>query len=320
MKSKVDMISRRNMRNKYYSKLRKGIICILLLGGILVLFSTNLDAPVNKSELLGNDYRLFQDTPAWELAKAVCRCDIDEIDKITDKNPDLINYRDPVFGQTFLTLIIHSQNFGYFRLFGNRYIIVPYLYGKNNFETFKFLIEKGADINIHSTYSGSSPIMDACKYNFYHMKYIQCLLESGANPNDVISEDKVQEGPCSSVLRTAIASGEKDFVEILLNHGAILDGVSDCWRTDLGESLILEEYDIALLLLKHGADYKGPVSYTLKGEDTIPTRPQYIQEYIYIERDEDQSWMYNFIDDITRGRKIKKIQEFIRNDSILHKK
>lgn len=113
---------------------------------------------------------------------------------------------------------------------------------------------------------------------------------------------------------------EKDFVEILLNHGAILDAVFDCWRTDLGESLILEEYDIALLLLKHGADYKGPVSYTLKGEDTIPTRPQYIQEYIYIERDEDQSWMYNFIDDITRGRKIKKIQEFIRNDSILHKK
>jgi len=39
---------------------------------ISVLFScNNRENIVDKSELLGDDYRLFQNTPAWELAKAV---------------------------------------------------------------------------------------------------------------------------------------------------------------------------------------------------------------------------------------------------------
>lgn len=43
------------------------IFCCLLLS----CSNINRDKPVDKSELSGRDYRLFQNTPAWELAKAV---------------------------------------------------------------------------------------------------------------------------------------------------------------------------------------------------------------------------------------------------------
>lgn len=45
----------------------------------------NREHKVNKEELLSSDYRIFQDTPAWELAKAVWDEDIDEIKKEVKK-------------------------------------------------------------------------------------------------------------------------------------------------------------------------------------------------------------------------------------------
>ena len=39
----------------------------------------NQEKPFDKSKLMGNDYRLFQSTPAWTLAKAVEAGDIKKI-------------------------------------------------------------------------------------------------------------------------------------------------------------------------------------------------------------------------------------------------
>ena len=45
---------------------------ILQIVFFCLLFSCiNREKPVDKANLTGKDYRLFQNTPAWELAKAV---------------------------------------------------------------------------------------------------------------------------------------------------------------------------------------------------------------------------------------------------------
>lgn len=64
---------------------------------------------VDKSELTGSDYRLFQNTPAWELSKAVEDGNTEQIDKIVSENPELINYQESQYGQTLLMLTIMNQ-------------------------------------------------------------------------------------------------------------------------------------------------------------------------------------------------------------------
>jgi len=83
-----------------------------LIGLLLTLFScTNRDTTVDKSKLLGVDYRLFQDTPAWELAKAVEDEDIDKIKQEVSKNKSLLSFREPRLGQPLLTLAVLNKNY-----------------------------------------------------------------------------------------------------------------------------------------------------------------------------------------------------------------
>ena len=60
---------------------------------LMFISCTSRDTTVDKSKLSGNDYRLFQDTPAWNLAKAVEDGDIDQIKKEVTKNKGLLSYR-----------------------------------------------------------------------------------------------------------------------------------------------------------------------------------------------------------------------------------
>lgn len=46
-------------------------MCALFSCLLLACTNFNRDKSVDKAELTGRDYRLFQNTPAWDLAKAV---------------------------------------------------------------------------------------------------------------------------------------------------------------------------------------------------------------------------------------------------------
>lgn len=70
---------------------------------------------VDKSELTGGDYRLFQNTPAWELVKAVEDGNTKKIDKIVPENPELINYQESKYGETLLMLTIMNQQLKSFK-------------------------------------------------------------------------------------------------------------------------------------------------------------------------------------------------------------
>ncbi len=87
-------------------------IFIILIAIACLLFSCSdlsREKIVDKSELTGRDYRLFQNTPAWELAKAVEDENTKKIDKIVSENPEIINYQESKYGNTLLMLTIMNQ-------------------------------------------------------------------------------------------------------------------------------------------------------------------------------------------------------------------
>jgi len=97
----------------------------IIFGIVLLLVSCNRETKVDKIKLLGNDYRLFQDTPAWILAKAVEDEDISKIkEEITEKKIN-IDFQEPRFGNSLLMLAI----------------------GNNQYKTAEELLKLGADPN-----------------------------------------------------------------------------------------------------------------------------------------------------------------------------
>lgn len=140
---------------------------VLIYAFQLALFIScgDRDTIVDKSKLNGNDYRLFQETPIWNLAKAVQDENVEEIKRIVKKDSVDVNYQESKFGHTLLILTIKNQHLN----------------------SCKTLLELGADPNKHDTYDGSSAIIDAAAINSIEgvdVKFLKLLLEHGGNPND----------------------------------------------------------------------------------------------------------------------------------------
>lgn len=75
---------------------------------ILVIFlACNNDT---NDSYIGNDYRIFKNTPAWNLAKAVRDENVVLIKKICLEHESLTDYQDPKFGKTLLMLAITNDN------------------------------------------------------------------------------------------------------------------------------------------------------------------------------------------------------------------
>jgi len=226
--------------------MKKYILLASIILSVVGCGKLTREREVDKSKLHGYDYRLFQKTPAWELAKAVWDDDFKRIKELTQKDKNLINYQEPKFGETLLFLTMwHNQK-----------------------ETFKFLLSLGADLNIHDTYDGASPIIKACEYGF-NIEFAMILLRHGANPND-IEIGKRREGNSTryTPLMAAAKSGNIDLVELLVNKGANLNYKNEFEQSALSESITQGKYDVILYLLKNGVDYRMPTS---KNEDQHKT-------------------------------------------------
>ena len=77
--------------------MKSKIIIILLSMFLFSCGEMNREKKVDKKELLGDDYRLFQNTPAWDLAKAVQDEDEKKIREILTKDARLINFQEPKY-------------------------------------------------------------------------------------------------------------------------------------------------------------------------------------------------------------------------------
>ncbi|MDE5880276.1 MAG: ankyrin repeat domain-containing protein [Muribaculaceae bacterium] len=218
---------------------------ILKIVSILLILAgcTNMDRPVDKSRLLPYDYRLFQGTEAWQLAKAAEMKDIRRVNQLLDDNPELANIADSVYGNTLLMLAIINQDYN----------------------LFKTLLENGANVNYYNLYNGNSPLIEACDYKENDPVFAMDLIEYGANVNDTSPKHRTP-------LMAAVRWGNRTLIEYLIKKGANIDYKADIGTNILGQSLVSWEYATTLLLLENGADYTATVYNTVDehGKLTVP--------------------------------------------------
>ena len=225
-------------------------IFIILIAIACLLFScSNMcrEKIVDKSELTGRDYRLFQNTPAWELAKAVEDENTKKIDKIVSENPEIINYQESKYGNTLLMLTIMNQQL----------------------KPFKALLKRGADVNIHNTFDGTSSLIKACSSKFYNITFVKMLIEYGADVNDVeIGERRKENGTRLTPLIAASRTGRLDLVRFLVSKGADVNYQNEFGQSALSKSVMVDEYKVAYYLLQNGADYNRPIYYRF--DNSVP--------------------------------------------------
>lgn len=208
---------------------------------------SNKDKLTDKSKLSPYDYRLFQGTAVWPLAKAVHEGDIELSEKILAKQPGLANIQDSIYGNTILMMAIINQDY----------------------KLFKLLIDNGANVNYHNKLGGQSPLIEASSYKQYDSKFAKDLVGKGANVNDTTrNSPNAQVSP----LMAASRSGNILIVEYLLKQGANINYRNNFGSTALGESMLTQKYDIALLLLDNGADFLSPIYNGIDeyGKSTVP--------------------------------------------------
>lgn len=224
------------------------IIQVIVLYLLLSCSMFDRDVPVEIKDLKGSDYRLFQNTPAWELAKAVEDGNEEKISEIVAKNPSLINYQDPKYGNTLLIFTIMNQQF----------------------RSFMVLLERKADISIHNSFDGTSAIIEACSSKFYDIKFAQVLIKYGANINDVeTGARKHGNSTRDTPLIAAARTGSLDIVKFLITTGVNINFQNDYDQSALSESVMVHRYEVAFYLLQNGADYKRPIFY--RPDYTIPS-------------------------------------------------
>jgi hypothetical protein len=229
------------------------VMIIKIVFSCLLLSCSNInrDKPVDKQGLTGSDYRLFQNTPAWDLAKAVQDEDEKKINEIVSKDPKLINYQESKFGNTLLILTITNQQ------------IKP----------FKYLLEKSADVNIHNTFDGTSAIIKACNSKYYDITFAQMLVEYGANVNDVETGERRQGNSTRlTPLIAASKTGNLYLVKFLESKGVDVNYQNEFGQSALSASVMINKYEISYYLLQNGADYKRPIFY--RPDYSIPLEKQ----------------------------------------------
>jgi ankyrin repeat protein len=203
---------------------------------ILLFISCNNNKPDKmKENLLGDDYRLFQNTEVWELAKAVESEDSLKTKMILDDENVNIDFQEPKFGSTLLMLSIKNSKY----------------------KSVKLLLELGANPNLSDFYRGESAVISAANNN--NPKYLELLLQYKGNPNAIESapfrkDDEVRQTALLSAINVLDNNSLKK-VKLLVRAGANVN-YFNFGHTDLplAEALSAKKIDVVLYLLQNGAD------------------------------------------------------------------
>ncbi len=238
-----------------------------VIGLLFMLFSCNSrDTVVNRDHLLGYDYRLFQGTPAWDLAKAVEDSDTSHIISIVTKNKVLLEAREPKFGQTLLQMAVKTLKF----------------------QSVKALVSLGGDPNNQDKYDGSSPLMEAAEILLddegqygSNPKYLKLLLAHGGDPN---AEEKGVRRRGNSTRYTpllkACSSGRLDYVKLLVSAGANVNYTNEYEMSPLKSAVMFSRSpDMVIYLIDKGADYKRVLMNAMGGRTLYIT--DLMRDWVY---------------------------------------
>ena len=234
------------------------VIAVLLL---LVLNScNNREQKIDQRLLPNNDFRLFQGTPAWDLAKAVEDEDEEVICKILEENPQLVDYQSPRYGVSLLHLAV----------------------AHHNIKSIECLLKAGANVNVRDKEYGETPLNMACYAGFSKdesIKIIKYLIRNGAEIN--VAEVTDSTDMPFSPLMSSCFDGFMEAVILLIDNGADVNYIMNGEYTALGESLMVNHYKIAYYLLLHNADFTFPTMHIKdyeKGGKRMIIQNVYIKE------------------------------------------
>jgi len=228
--------------------MRNTSILILLFINTFLLSCQNRETIVDKEKLLGFDVRLYQNTPSWELAKAVDDENIEKIREEVVANKVDINYKEVNFGETLLQIAVW----------------------KSKYKSAKVLLELGADPNLGDSYTGTTPMIEAAKNK--DPMFLKLLLENKGNPNSA-EDAPPRKGniPRHTALVSAIGWNDDyslEKVKMLIDAGADVN-FDNKRRIEkpLNAAITFDKFDVALYLMQHGADYKNYKYTTIDGEE-----------------------------------------------------
>jgi ankyrin repeat protein len=245
----------------------------------------------SNDNLNGDNYQLFQETPIWDLAKAVRDENIKTIREIVNRDKLDLNYQEPKYGQTLLMLTVRNEQ-------------------KKPLET---LLELGADPNIYDTFSGRSVIIEAADIDNYpkNIEFINLLIKNGANPNDEeIGERNVSNTTRLTPLLAACRDQNEKFsplkkVEFLVEAGAKVNYTNEYDQFPLAEALLSENMDVVLYLLQKGADYNRIIfdraEYSPDGEKVYITN--FLREKFYTLNSEKYKQKMEVVDFLSKKGK-----------------
>ena len=170
----------------------------------LFYYCSNIYQP---KEMLGDDIRLFRNSPVWELAKAVNNENIEKINRLIKDKDVPIDFQEPRFGQTLL--------------FWATYV------GRE--KAVEALLKLGADPNLQDHYYGDNAIIVASDFSYYSDDWcrshlLKLMLKYGGDPNSInfIKQNKNGGRYGGHTPLTKASSACLAKVKILVDAGQIL--------------------------------------------------------------------------------------------------
>ena len=177
--------------------MKQAILFIILIGS---LHSCAIDKR-------GFEFDNFENTPLWELAKAVRDNDADLIKELVKSNQLDIDYKEPIYQQTLLTLAIVNEK------------------GEAFIELLKVKANPNVLLGVNKD---STPLIEAIIHQENcNLFYIDNLLKKGANPNlEIFPDEEGHYFPNSYPLIVAIRQTDKNgdeclnIIRLLVKYGA----------------------------------------------------------------------------------------------------
>lgn len=138
---------------------------------LFILFCISLTSCLllsSKGKFYKYNINLWKETPIWEFAKAISEGDTINANLLFERTPIDIDYREPRYGASLLFWAIEDQNI----------VIVEYL------------LNKGANPNLHDTWTGNSPIRWATVHTDGNTDILEIILNYGGNPNEYVKPNE----------------------------------------------------------------------------------------------------------------------------------
>jgi ankyrin repeat protein len=223
---------------------------MIRIAGLILIFATLSSCSNGQEKMYANNIRIYENSPAWELAKAVEKEDIDRIKQLCRNDTSLVQYQETRFGQSLLEWAVYT----------------------NRYKAAKALAESGADPNLQS-YNGTSAFIHAADIN-QTSDYVKLLLQHGGDPNAVANP---KPGAVENVqqLKTpliAAAGSNLESVKLLVEAGADVNYDNDQYQSALHEACNFNRIDVVkYLVIEKGANFKKPLMRTIRGDSLFLT-------------------------------------------------